>query len=379
MSFLDDIRELDKKFAWSFSGFAIALIFGALTIYVSFFYEKKPVLKYEIVSNTSVLDVRENISKLDILYDGKDIKNNRQALRILLVRIVNDGNESVLRKDYDENDLLGFMVPRGQLIKSELTSASNQYLEKNVRLIVHPRGKVTFSSVIIEPKESFIIKLLVLVREGDKELTVQPIGKLAGLKTIEVVEIYKEQETIPFLMRAFGGNFIIQIVRFMVYLIASIIIVFGVIVLSFSVQDQREKRRRKKLARGFKEISDIKFTKCDDYVFNTFIQHGPSFLFTANRLLSSTKELQRIARAGRSMKNSDEQDFSRTDIGFSYIRIPFMREMVKSGLIRKKGTAFVINNHTKMTLESFIDYHEKKAGPIYAGPVYSVKGDAHIL
>lgn len=362
MSFLEKIQEFDKKFAWSFFGFALALIFGLLTIYVSFFYEKKPVLKYEIVSNTSVLDVRENISKLDVFYDGKDIKNNRQALRILLVRIVNDGNESILKKDYDENDPIGFVVPSGQLIKSEIISASNQYLEDNIKLIVQPRGKVSFSSVIIEPKEHFMLKLLVLVKEGDKELTVQSVGKLAGLKSIEVVESYREQETAPFLTRAFEGSITVQIVRFMAYFFASLIVIVLIVILSIIVGEQREKRIRLKIVRGFKEVSDINFTKCDEYVFNKFLEHGDSYLSVTHELLSNTKKLQRAVRDSKNLKDSEEIDSLATNTRL--LNILPISEIVKSCLIKKKGTTFEINEHTKTTFESFIDYYEKKRAKI---------------
>jgi hypothetical protein len=51
ISLWDRVRELDKLFAWSFAGFLLAIIFGAISIYLGFFQERKPNLKFDVISN----------------------------------------------------------------------------------------------------------------------------------------------------------------------------------------------------------------------------------------------------------------------------------------------------------------------------------------
>lgn len=75
----------------SFYGLILAVILGGITIYAVFFQEKRPTLKLKLLSSASVLDVREKIEKLEIFYNGIDIQNKNQALRVILLKVINDG------------------------------------------------------------------------------------------------------------------------------------------------------------------------------------------------------------------------------------------------------------------------------------------------
>jgi hypothetical protein len=51
----------------------LALLFGGITIQREFFSDSGPRLRYDILTSTPVLDVREDVSKLSVLFDGVDI------------------------------------------------------------------------------------------------------------------------------------------------------------------------------------------------------------------------------------------------------------------------------------------------------------------
>ena len=61
----DLIHALDRKFAWSFFGVVLALLFGGITIQREFFADSSPRLRYDILTSTAVLDLREDVSKLN--------------------------------------------------------------------------------------------------------------------------------------------------------------------------------------------------------------------------------------------------------------------------------------------------------------------------
>jgi hypothetical protein len=82
MSLATVLDRWDKKYAWSLLGFALAVVFGAVLIYTEFIRERRPELRFERVSNTSVLDVRERLGNLEILYDGEDIQKAQKSLRV---------------------------------------------------------------------------------------------------------------------------------------------------------------------------------------------------------------------------------------------------------------------------------------------------------
>lgn len=88
MNIKNKLSKIDQKFSWSFLGFIIGIIGIGFTIYTIFFFEKVPIIKYEVISNTSVLDVKENISRLDIIFDSVSIKKSEQNLRIITLTLL---------------------------------------------------------------------------------------------------------------------------------------------------------------------------------------------------------------------------------------------------------------------------------------------------
>ena len=90
-----------KKIANALIG-ALGVVASIIGIYTGIFYERKPSISFEVLTKTAVLDVREDVSKLDILYDGKNLKKNNQALSVVNLKVVNNGQADLLHNYYDE-------------------------------------------------------------------------------------------------------------------------------------------------------------------------------------------------------------------------------------------------------------------------------------
>ncbi len=120
MSLIGYIRDLDRKFAWSFLGVLLALLFGGIMIQREFFADSVPRLRYDILTSTPVLDVREDVSKLSVLFDGIDIRQQKKSLRVITVRVVNDSQKDILKGYYDEDEPLGLRLSTGRIIRSDL-------------------------------------------------------------------------------------------------------------------------------------------------------------------------------------------------------------------------------------------------------------------
>ena len=95
MSVSKKIKSLDQKFSWSFFGVLLALIIAAVSFYISYLENKALSIAFEILSNTRVLDVREEVGQLDISYKGQSIKKQEQTISIISLKIVNNSNKSV--------------------------------------------------------------------------------------------------------------------------------------------------------------------------------------------------------------------------------------------------------------------------------------------
>lgn len=140
MGLISKIAQIDKKFGWSFMGFVLAALFGGVAIYTEFVRDTSPVVRYEILSNTKILDVKEDVSGLSIIYNAEDIRKSRKTLSVLLVNVGNQGRSAILKSHYDSDAPLGLSINSGEIIKAEVTTATTEYLKKNIAYVLptHP-------------------------------------------------------------------------------------------------------------------------------------------------------------------------------------------------------------------------------------------------
>src|SRR5690348_506807 len=108
------------------------VIVALLGIYGTFFYERKPNLLFEVVSNASVIDVKETLSKLVITYDGTNLKQQDQNLFLTTIRIANRGSSDIVITSFDSSAPLGYGIKSGTILESP-TIIADEYLKNNVR------------------------------------------------------------------------------------------------------------------------------------------------------------------------------------------------------------------------------------------------------
>jgi hypothetical protein len=206
------------------------LIVGIVTTVITlvgYFQEQSPKIQVEVLSNYNVLDIKADVSKLDILYDSTSLKQKNENLRIITLRIINAGTEAVLKGHYDESDPIGLQVKNGYFIeKPDIIETSNSYLKKNLHLLISTKDQFSFSSFIIEPHEFFILKLVVL-HPTDTIPTLTAFGKVAGQKSIKIINAIGTKDK-SFLGVAFGGDIWIQVTRWSGYTLLSLIVLIAV-------------------------------------------------------------------------------------------------------------------------------------------------------
>ena len=182
----------------------VLTVFGILVgLYFVVYYEKKPKLKFEILSTAPVLDVKEEVGKLDILYDGKSIKRTENTLTIITIKIINDGNASILLNYFDSKDPVGILITEGAIVeKPKLLDASNEYLNDKIEL-TSSINKVIFSEFILDPEDFFTMKILVL---HNKHLStrIKSFGKIATIKEITVTSAETGVEKKTYWDKPFG-------------------------------------------------------------------------------------------------------------------------------------------------------------------------------
>jgi hypothetical protein len=171
MSVFSSFNNLDKRFAWSFLGFLLASIFGSITIYTEFFRVNTPSVVVEVINDANVLDVKEDINELKVFYGDVDIKSLNQTLSVLFLRVRNDGGAPILNGYYDKNYPFNITLKEGKFLKVEQLNATNKYLKSAAQPKISSDKNIALPEVIMEPAESYTIKILALHSADSNILT----------------------------------------------------------------------------------------------------------------------------------------------------------------------------------------------------------------
>ncbi len=367
MTLLGYIRYLDRKFAWSFLGVLLALLFGGITIQREFFFDSGPRLRYDILTSTPVLDVRENVSKLSILLDGIDIRQQKKSLRVITVRIMNDSQKDILKGHYDDAEPLGLRISTGRVIKSDLVIGSNPYLERQLVPRQYDDTTLVFPSVILEAQEYFVVKLLVLHDEG-KQPDITPIGKIAGIRTIPVTDAYKKEASPPFLGQTFAGGVLVQVLRLLAYSVGMFFVLAVIIAPTSFLGGKMSERKKRKIVEEFKQTASLELRDKNEFFFRTYVKGQGFLLLSMLSLISNPKALESsFARHEEHVKRETHLVDARPplehyemnqeeDIWFPWR----MTEFLMSGLIKKTDEGLEVDEHVKGILEEFVAFLKKK-------------------
>ena len=291
----------------------IGLFAAAITIY-AFLQEKSVDVRYEIIANTNVLDFNADISKLEVSYDSTNLKQSNENLRIITIKIINNGKQHLFKEYLDNNDPLGLTISSGKIIeKPDLIQTSNDYLKRNIKLHNFTNNKLTFSQVILESGEFFIIKLLILHKK-DEIPQINSFGKIAGQKNIEVVNSVDIKTEKTFLLNVYEGNIWIQLLRLLSYFIIGILIILIIVGISEKIDSRREKNRKIKMVKDFKNIKSYDYTRMDDAIFDRYKLRGSRDLKKSQGLLQNEKELnENYSELSKELKSKEFRRQRRID------------------------------------------------------------------
>lgn len=239
MSVKSILSNLEKNFAWSFLGVILAVIFFMVTLYFALFFEKKAKLQFDIVSETNVLEVREQLGKLSILFDNENISQKGMNLRIITLKITNTGEIDLLQSHYDVTEPWGFNVENARLIEVNPLESNSDYLKSKINPSIHPPDSVIFEKVIIE-REKFITMKVLVLHSMSQTPSIVPFGKIAGIDQIELTKSYLDSSEDSFWKQLIKGSILLHLARVVVYSICFLIIF---VLVQIGYIDPLEKRR----------------------------------------------------------------------------------------------------------------------------------------
>jgi hypothetical protein len=290
MGILNRITKFERKLPFGLFFGIFGICFG---IYQTYFHELKPQLSLEIVSDTSVLSVYENVSALSINFKGEDLNQTGKELRIILLKFANNGNKSILPSEFQPGKNWGFKVENADIIEIEITDSNSKKLYDSI-VPVQNKSEISFSPIIFEKDKFFAIKLLVLAAKSSA-INISTFQSIAEIDEIPVIK-RSEREKESLLSRAFAGEPSVQFLRIFGYFVTFILLVIVAVLiflpLSLLFDKVSESRRKSKI----KEFID-KFKpnrKVFEQIQKFYLRGGESKLTRQQSLLIDEAKMNRI-------------------------------------------------------------------------------------
>ena len=277
-------------------GFLIGILGFVYAIYVDQFKEQKPKLVYDLLSNTQVLSVKEDINKLDIIYDKQNLKEQKENLILLTVRIKNEGNINIKEGDYYSKIPFGLKISGGKIAeKPQLIDASNKFLKENIVLLFDTLNSISINKVPIDVGQYFTIKILTICNLNVSP-SIVPVGKISGMRDefqIRKSYLSDQKEEQSFFEKLINGSVSIHIARFFFYLL--IMILFGVVfgIPTSQISSYFEERNKKRKIEKFREKTKIELSEKIEMVFDIYRNEGNYFIKWLHRILSDKEKLRK--------------------------------------------------------------------------------------
>lgn len=295
MPVTEKIRSIESRFPWSFSGFILAIIFGLLSIYLGFFKNNSPDLNYLITSSSGVLDVKEELGNLDVLYKGKSLSSSEQDLQVISFKVINQGNSTIVNNSYDKDFPIGFVLENGLLADTpKIISTSNDYIKGKLNIKTVDNNKVLFSNVIIEPNAFFELKILILYKVGMKP-DIKSIGKIADVDKIDIFNDYNKVTERSFLDRIFIENITVQFIRIIAYGFLFFFCIMLIVITQEKIEYSKKRKRKKVLLNIFKNYKSSNLSRKDELFFETYLSNGLKGLKLISGLVNDHELINEIS------------------------------------------------------------------------------------
>lgn len=271
-----------------FHSVILGLISILLTVYMSL-YRPHAEIAFEVINAANVLDIHKPLKDLTISFRGENIQEKQLNLRILTVRVENTGRVDILESLYDHRQPWGFSVINGDIIEVRAVGSSDPYLLKCARTVQLKDGSVEFPKCIIDRGKYFVLELLVVHRK-DRSPSIEPIGKIAGIDSFPVTNRALDQQKRGFLAESVSGGLGVNIFRFVVSILAMIVLVVSGVYISEGFEALRKTSTERKRKARIKTLENEGVLHPNDsqhrYVEELYVHEGLEGLKALDEFLS---------------------------------------------------------------------------------------------
>ena len=259
-STLETIKENKSSKILGWCG-AIASVLGLLVaLYFSLIKKDEPKFEYDIVSAIDFFNNSESVPYIKVfIEDSIDVQENHYNITAYNIKIENKGSKDISYRDYDEG-FFGLIINNGTLLDVPLLlSASNNHIEKNFRIDTIAKGtsRIEIPKITLDVEDNYEIKI-VLLHDIDSIPEFYPEGKISGQKSIVINET--PLSNLTFWSVTLGGNWLVQVVRFLSYFLAGFLLLLGIDFVMNKIDDKKRKQERETFKQQIEEDKKQKET-----------------------------------------------------------------------------------------------------------------------
>jgi len=336
----------------------IAILSFTFGIY-QHYYEKKPSLLIKTEAISSVFSVLQPVGGLQISYAGQDLRNSKQSLWVITSSISNDGSAVIKKNDFDDSIPFGLSVSGGQIVEAPTITSENKYLEENLKPSLQS-NRIIFSPVILEPHDSFRVRLLVLGPEGANPY-ITGFAKIAGLQQIEYATPDAPESKKSVWAKITEADAIwIHFVRPIVYGMGGI---FGLMLLTLSIaiivipisefKEWKSKKDRIKQVSSYKPNEDIRWEA--RILGDIYIEKGGNALINIKRIIDQAEKRCQLIKEFENINTDGKYDqiISNETTFRNYWMV---EELKKASLLNFEGIKPVLTNMLKRSLEDLASH-----------------------
>jgi hypothetical protein len=154
---------------WQFIGAVLAAIAIGIAILIYFRQRRRKRLGYQILANTPVLTVDEQIrGKIKVSYEDIPVRN----LQLLLLKFSNTGNVPIATADFERPLSISF-GSEAKILSSEVIASRPSDLSPSISAT---GDGIALAPLLLNPNDYFTIKALVSERQGGVSITARIIG-----------------------------------------------------------------------------------------------------------------------------------------------------------------------------------------------------------
>lgn len=333
----------------------MALVLG---IYSGFIYERKGNITIETNLPARVFDIHQSVGGLEVSYGGENLRESKKTLWFVSITIKNNGNAVIKNGDYDGKIPLGLRIDGGQIVDTQSLKTSTDYLKENLQIKLNST-MITFSPIIFEPKDYISLNLLILGPENKKPI-IHPIGKIAGISNIELINIESGEDSKSWWQRVIGSDsWFIQLSRTVIYFfvfILSMLVIISTITLVIiqpidSLKNKQKENKRRAQTDKFGINEDI--SKESRYLIDEYIRNGKNGLFRVKKCIDTINDRNSfVMKLPTSITDSDKEKMSESAYPVPYDCKSAFTNLITRELIPRSPDNAIITITDKLSSEA---------------------------